>query len=71
VNTVGSTERLGDVNVEDQTVDAVSKGSVEDDRERLRIIYELSKHVWEDNAKRNFRLLRKIHEYSNSATRQA
>jgi hypothetical protein len=32
--------------------------------DRLRIIYELSKHVYVDTPKRNVNLLNKIHQYS-------
>jgi len=66
VNTFESTEPKADVIAEDPIVELASKGLVVDDRERLRIIHELTKHIWIDNSKRNFNLLRKIHEYSRN-----
>jgi len=51
-------------NATDRTVDAESVALGLDDRERLRIIHELSKHIYEDTPKRNVRLLRQIHRYS-------
>jgi hypothetical protein len=45
--------------------DSTDIRELEDARARLRIIHDLSKHVWEDNQKRNFRLLRDIHKYSH------
>lgn len=35
-------------------------------REKLAICHDLSKYVWYDNQKRNFGLLKKIHEYSST-----
>jgi hypothetical protein len=34
-------------------------------RRRLAIIHDLSKHIWQDNSRRNFRLLKQIHEMSD------
>jgi hypothetical protein len=64
VNTAESTAKKEDVVVGGPIAGLESRGLVVDDRERLRIIHELSKHVYEDTPKRNFRLLRQIHHYS-------
>jgi len=36
-------------------------------RRKLAICHDLSKHVWQDNAKRNFRLLKQIHEITRAS----
>ena len=53
-----------DADVDGLIAELESRGTALSDRERLRIIHELCKHVYLDTPKRNFTLLTKIHKYS-------
>lgn len=62
MNIRGSIAAKGAVNAVAPTVESESRDMAQEDRARLQVIHNLSKHIYEDTPKRNVRLLRQIHQ---------